>query len=143
MVLMIAGARESAAALATDKADGARSGSACGDASEAALVVTDGEWIGRRIPLRDAPIIVGRGADVDLQIKDPTVSRHHCVIWCAAGRCWVRDLGSMNHTRVNNRLASLAELVEGDVVVIGQTALTFAWARQPDDDPRTPAGSSP
>lgn len=105
------------------RADGAR----IADAREAtALVVTDGEWIGRRVPLGDAPLIVGRGADADLQIKDPTVSRHHCVIWRAAGRCWVRDLGSMNHTRVNNRLASTAELFEGDVVVIGQTALTVA-----------------
>ena len=115
---------------------------AAGAREATALIVTDGEWIGLRVPLGDAPLIVGRGADADLQIKDPTVSRHHCVIWRAAGRCWVRDLGSMNHTRVNNRLASTAELFEGDVVVIGQTALTVASgpdaARTPLSNARSP-----
>jgi len=119
MLTMAASRGEVPAARAED----ARSADARG---AIALVVTDGEWVGLRVPLGDAPLIVGRGVDADLQIKDPTVSRHHCVIWRAAGRCWVRDLGSMNHTRVNNRLASTAELFEGDVVVIGQTALTVA-----------------
>jgi pSer/pThr/pTyr-binding forkhead associated (FHA) protein len=91
-----------------------------------ALVVTTGEAPGLYAPIGDAPVVVGRGVGVDLQISDPTVSRHHCVIWRAAGRCWIRDLGSMNHTRVNNHSARLAELFEGDVVVVGQTALTLA-----------------
>ena len=91
-----------------------------------ALVVTDGEPLGRRMPIGPAPVIIGRGAGVDMQIVDPTVSRHHCVIWRAAGRCWIRDLGSTNHTRINNKAARIAELFEGDVVVVGQTALTLA-----------------
>jgi pSer/pThr/pTyr-binding forkhead associated (FHA) protein len=61
-----------------------------------------------------------------MQIVDPTVSRHHCVIWRVAGRCWIRDLGSTNHTRVNNQSARVTELFEGDVVIVGQTALTLA-----------------
>jgi pSer/pThr/pTyr-binding forkhead associated (FHA) protein len=97
------------------------------------LVVTDGEWMGRRVRLRDAPVIVGRGIDADLQIRDPTVSRHHCVFWRVAGRFWVRDLGSMNHTRVNNRFASITELFVGDVVVVGQTALTLTPDEQTED----------
>lgn len=91
-----------------------------------ALVVTDGEPLGRQVPIGAAPVIIGRGVGVDMQILDPTVSRHHCVIWCAAGRCWIRDLGSTNHTRVNHRAARVTELFEGDVVVVGQTALTLA-----------------
>lgn len=91
-----------------------------------ALVVTDDEAPGRSAQIGDAPVIVGRGVGVDLQICDPTVSRHHCVIWRASGRCWVRDLGSTNQTRVNNRPARIAELFEGDVVLVGQTALTLA-----------------
>jgi pSer/pThr/pTyr-binding forkhead associated (FHA) protein len=93
---------------------------------ELALVVTDGEAPGRYAQIGDAPVIVGRGIGVDLQISDPTVSRHHCVIWRASGRCWIRDLGSTNQTRVNNRPARIAELFEGDVILVGQTALTLA-----------------
>jgi pSer/pThr/pTyr-binding forkhead associated (FHA) protein len=91
-----------------------------------ALVVTDGEAPGRHVQIGDAPVIIGRGAGVDLQISDPTVSRHHCVIWRASGRCWIRDLGSTNRTRVNDRPARIAELFENDVVLVGQTALTLA-----------------
>jgi pSer/pThr/pTyr-binding forkhead associated (FHA) protein len=94
-----------------------------------ALVVTEGESPGRRIAMGPAPTIIGRGIGVDLQIRDPTVSRHHCVVWCTAGRCWVRDLGSTNQTRVNNRRSLVTEIVEGDVLVVGQTALMLTRVR--------------
>jgi pSer/pThr/pTyr-binding forkhead associated (FHA) protein len=94
-----------------------------------ALVVTDGAPLGARVAIGAAPVVIGRGAGVDLQIVDPTVSRHHCLVWRAGGRCWIRDLGSRNQTRVNGRAEHIAELVEGDVVVIGQTALTGVGAR--------------
>ena len=99
------------------------------DAEAIALIVTEGESPGRRIAIGTAPIIIGRGVGADLQIRDPTVSRHHCVIWRAAGRCWVRDLGSTNQTRVNNRCTLVTELSEGDVLVVGQTALTLTRTR--------------
>jgi hypothetical protein len=94
--------------------------------SDVALVVMDGEPLGRHIAIGHAPVIIGRGVEADLQIVDPTVSRYHCVIWRAAGRCWVRDLGSTNQTRINSRPVRIAELFEGDIVLVGQTALTLA-----------------
>jgi pSer/pThr/pTyr-binding forkhead associated (FHA) protein len=112
--------------------DPARNGAATCSAQSAAsarveftLVVTEGESLGRRVPVGNAPVVIGRGVGVDLQIADRTVSRHHCVVWRASGRCWVRDLGSTNHTRVNNRSALIMELFDGDVLGIGQTTLTF------------------
>ena len=105
-----------------------------------ALVVTDGEPLGRRVAIGTAPVVIGRGAGVDLQIVDPTVSRHHCVIWRADGRCWIRDLASRNCTRVNARAESIAELGEGDVVVIGQTALTVI---READRPSSSANAAP
>ena len=94
-----------------------------------ALIVTEGESPGRRIAMGAAPTVIGRSIDVDLQIRDPTVSRHHCVVWCTAGRCWVRDLGSTNQTRVNNRRSLVSEIFEGDVLVVGQTALMLTRSR--------------
>jgi hypothetical protein len=90
-----------------------------------ALVVGEGGPPRRRIAIGSAPIVIGRGVGVDLQIADPTVSRHHCVVWCIAGRCWVRDLGSTNPTRVNNRWSLVTEIFAGDVLLIGQTVLTL------------------
>ena len=105
----------------------APSGAASRDAavSEFALVVVDGEAAGRRVAIGPVPIVVGRGVGVDLQVSDLTVSRHHCVVWCTAGRCWVRDLGSTNPTRVNNRPSFVSEIFAGDLIAIGQTALTL------------------
>ena len=94
-----------------------------------ALAVTEGESPGRCIAIGPAPTIIGRGFGVDLQIRDPTVSRHHCVVWCTADRCWVRDLGSTNQTRVNNRQSLVTEIVEGDVLVVGQTTLMLTRLR--------------
>jgi pSer/pThr/pTyr-binding forkhead associated (FHA) protein len=94
-----------------------------------ALVVTEGESPGRRIAVGPAPIVIGRGLGTDLQVRDPTVSRHHCVVWCTAGRCWVRDLGSTNQTRVNNRSSLVTEIFAGDMLVVGHTALTLTRAR--------------
>jgi pSer/pThr/pTyr-binding forkhead associated (FHA) protein len=90
------------------------------------LVVTEGESLGRRIPIGPAPVVIGRGLGVDLQVRDPTVSRHHCVVWSAMGRCWVRDLGSTNQTRVNSHCSRVTEIFDGDVLAVGQTVLTLA-----------------
>ena len=102
---------------------------------EAVLVVIEGEALGKQVTIGNAPVIIGRGADVDLQVVDPTVSRYHCVVWRAAGRCWVRDLGSTNQTRVNNRSARVMELFENDVLVMGQTIVTLASHRRRRDAP--------
>ena len=104
---------------------------ACPD--DVALVVTEGVALGKRVPIGSAPVVIGRGVGVDLQVADPTVSRHHCVVWRASGRCWVRDLGSTNQTRVNNRSALVTEIFDGDVVVMGQTTLTLATSLRRSD----------
>jgi len=99
---------------------------------EVTLVVIEGEPLGQCIAIGDAPVVIGRGIGVDLHISDPTVSRHHCVIWRASGRCWVRDLGSTNRTRINDRVAPMSELFEGDVLAMGQTALALSVNRAAD-----------
>ena len=97
-----------------------------------ALVVTEGESPGHRVAIGMAPVVIGRGVGVDLQIRDPTVSSHHCVVWRTAGRCWVRDLGSTNQTRVNNRCSLVSEIFEGDMLLVGQTAMTLTLVRHVD-----------
>ena len=104
---------------------------------EPTLVVIEGEALGKRVPIGSAPVIIGRGADVDLQIGDPTVSRYHCVVWRASGRCWVRDLGSTNQTRVNNRSARVMEIFDGDAVAMGETIVTLTSRRRRTEVPES------
>ena len=106
---------------------------ACAGSGDFTLVVIEGEPLGKRLSVGHVPVVIGRGVGVDLQVMDPTVSRHHCVVWRASGRCWVRDLGSTNRTRVNKHSSIVAELFDGDVVVIGQTVFTIG-ASHPESE---------
>lgn len=67
---------------------------------------------------------IGRGADTDIRIEDPGVSRHHAEIRIGADVI-LRDLGSTNGTYVNGMLIAEQPLRDGAVITIGSTNLTF------------------
>jgi pSer/pThr/pTyr-binding forkhead associated (FHA) protein len=100
----------------------------------AKLTVVEGRPAGRVVALADAPILIGRSNDCDLQLHDPTVSRHHCVIWRAGARCWVRDLASTNRTSVNGAVLPVMELFDGDTIAIGHSLVAVALRPSADDD---------
>jgi diguanylate cyclase (GGDEF)-like protein len=91
----------------------------------ACVVVIHGEGLGKRVDVGEAPIIVGRSHEADLQIAHPSVSRQHCSIWFEQGVYRVRDLGSTNRTRVNEHRIETADLADGDHVTVGETILKF------------------
>lgn len=70
---------------------------------------------------------LGRGADADIRIDDPGVSRHHAEIRVAHDVV-VRDLDSTNGTYVNGTLIAEQPLRDGSVITIGSTNLTFRSA---------------
>ena len=49
----------------------------------------------------DSPVQVGRSPLSDLVFDHPSVSSHHAVLHCKAGRLMVTDMNSMNGTFVN------------------------------------------
>ena len=58
----------------------------------------------RTVFLGDEPIIVGRGQDTDLMLRDGKASRRHAVIEPrGSGRWRVLDMGSGNGTKVNGK----------------------------------------
>lgn len=67
---------------------------------------------------------IGRGADCDIRIDDPGVSRHHAEILIGGGAA-VRDLKSTNGTYVNGTLIAEQPLQDGQVITLGSTSLTF------------------
>ena len=70
---------------------------------------------------------IGRGADADIRIDDPGVSRHHAEIRIGSDVI-LRDLGSTNGTYVNGTLIAEQPLRDGAVITIGSTNLTFQRA---------------
>jgi len=79
-----------------------------------------GPSMGRRYPLGDKPLTVGRGDDCDVRIQDNSVSRRHARIEPTADGYAVADLNSTNGTFVNDKqLAEPQHLHDGDYVRVG------------------------
>ncbi len=66
---------------------------------------------------------IGRGADCELRLNDPTASRLHVELRVDAGRVWIKDLNSRFGTFVNGVKTTECELRPGDVVRVGETTL--------------------
>ena len=79
-----------------------------------------GSSMGSRYPLRDKPLVLGRGDDCDVRITDNSVSRKHARIEHTAEGFVVSDIGSTNGTFVNDRpLDGPTELHDGDYLRVG------------------------
>ena len=71
-------------------------------------------------------VTIGRHHNNDVQIEDPRVSRHHAAIFRDdEGGYVLRDLGSKNHTKLNDRVVHRAPLSEGDRIRIGDAVLQY------------------
>ncbi|MGB0684183.1 MAG: FHA domain-containing protein [Magnetovibrionaceae bacterium] len=89
--------------------------------------------------------MIGRAADSDLVLGQPSISRHHCRVQMDSERqVIVSDLGSRNGTEVNGRKVAGGQflpLSDGDRLRIGdvEATVTFVSERDPKGD-RTTTG---
>jgi hypothetical protein len=95
------------------------------DNTEIALEVVEGENKGEIIPLKVGEYVFGRGNEATILLKDEeeTISRTHFKIDVKEGRAVIRDLHSLNKTRVNNVDVEEAELKKGDTITAGKVQL--------------------
>lgn len=80
---------------------------------------------GRRVPLGEEPVTIGRLPDCEIVLSDPNVSRRHAEVRRDAGEFVVVDLGSTNGTRVNGAGVKERRLADGDEITVGNTRLRF------------------
>lgn len=65
---------------------------------------------------------IGRGADNDLVIDDPGLSRRHALIETFDGIAQISDCGSQNGTYLNRRpVTGVTVLKDGDAILLGDT----------------------
>lgn len=98
-----------------------------GDEGGAWLIVEEGGGFagGERFDLFGGASI-GRSADADIRIKDKYASGVHARVFKRKGAYWVEDLRSTNGTLLNSdELHGEAELVDGDLIRIGDTEFRF------------------
>jgi len=68
-------------------------------------------------------LIAGRSPEVDVVLRDDSVSRKHARLYLLRGDMWLRDLGSRNGTLINGEPAIRQRLCAGDRIAIGATLL--------------------
>jgi len=69
---------------------------------------------------------IGRSAEADVRIEDRYASGVHARIFTRDGRTYIEDMNSTNGTLLNDAtLVGEAELIDGDVVRIGDTAFRY------------------
>lgn len=86
-----------------------------------AVEVHSGRFPGAVRAVEREQVVVGRGAECDLQIPDQRVSRQHCRLEQRGTELWLEDLGSRAGTRLNGRpLAGAARLADGDLIELSE-----------------------
>jgi Protein of unknown function (DUF3662)/FHA domain len=83
------------------------------------------EWTGGTLTLTDHVTTIGRSSDCSIVLADPNVSRRHAEIRHIGEGYSLIDLGSTNGTEVNGQRVVETALMNGDVISVGQTKLTF------------------
>ena len=92
-----------------------------GGAAVGSLLLTDG----RRVPIGEEPVSMGRLPECDIVLSDPNVSRRHAEVRRRGNDFIVVDLGSTNGTRVNGAGVRERQLVDGDEIMLGSTRIRF------------------
>ena len=87
------------------------------------LLITSGPDASRAVSLGDEGVFrVGRGAEYEVRLNDPAMSRGQFELKVEAGRVWLRDAGSRFGTIVNGVKTAECELRPGDVIRAGETS---------------------
>jgi serine phosphatase RsbU (regulator of sigma subunit) len=83
--------------------------------------------------LRDERLLIGRARECDLILPDVLLSRRHADIRRTPEGWVLRDLGSMNGTRLNGtRLEAEGLLRDGDTIGVADWSLVFVETEPPD-----------
>lgn len=100
------------------------------------LICLTGLDAGRVYPLAEAEMIIGRGTEVAVRVRDRAVSRRHARIHQRDGVIELEDCGSPNGSFVNGaRVDGRVQLSPRAVIEIGQTLLRYDGPAALDAEP--------
>jgi len=95
----------------------------------ATLTLKSGRFAGRVYPLQKNQTL-GR-EKCEIILRDPHMSRQHANIKYLDGKFLLIDLGSANHTFVNDEMVQAPKtLGDGDVISVGNTDLLFTLVEE-------------
>ncbi len=98
------------------------------------LRLASGDGPSEFFALRGDRVVLGRAHECDLILPDVLLSRRHAEVVRTAGGWALRDLGSLNGTRLNGvRVAGEQLLRDGDEIRMSDWRLVFQDANAPSD----------
>ena len=81
----------------------------------------------KRLPIEKEAVILGRGRDCTLRIRDGYASSRHAKVYADVDGVCLEDLGSRNGTFLNGRrLTEPAALEDGDTFSIGDAVFRYS-----------------
>ena len=96
-----------------------------------------------RFPIDKERVSIGRARDSDILLPDIALSRHHAEIRTRREEFFLRDLGSVNGTRLNGeRIRTERRLYPGDIIKIADHILAFCEEGDPLTEPHDAARPS-
>ena len=104
------------------------------------LVCVAGRDRGRVFPLGRRALELGRSAEVDIRLRDRSVSRSHARLVRARGRWILEDLGAPNGVWLGGqRIRGRVDVHDGAVLELGRTVLRLQAPDAPRPPPPPPA----
>jgi len=91
----------------------------------------NGPLAGRSFEINSKSLFIGRDADNDVQIQDPSVSRKHAKVFQKNSKVFIEDLRSLNGTWINGaalKSGEAYELAEGLPVAVGNILICLGEA---------------
>lgn len=91
----------------------------------------NGPLAGRSFEINSKNLFIGRDADNDIQIQDPSVSRKHAKVFQTDGKVFIEDLRSQNGTWIDGAALKSGEpyeLADGLPVALGNILLCLGEA---------------
>ena len=89
------------------------------------VVALNGEHKGEDFRLRPGKNVIGSAADCDVVLTDKKISRKHATIRYESGEFQIADLDSSNGTFVNDEKLQKHDLIDNDIVKLGDIELEF------------------
>jgi pSer/pThr/pTyr-binding forkhead associated (FHA) protein len=88
----------------------------------------------RTIDINRLPCVLGRASGCDHRIKDPSISRRHCLLSFHDGKLWVEDLASLNGTRIDGeRVLDPRPVVDGATLQLARLTFVVRQEHDPGD----------
>jgi len=91
------------------------------------LLILSSNFIGKTFIIEKPRVLIGRSESADFCIKDPLISKEHCLITVSDdNKFFIEDLNSTNSTFLNGKeVKKKTQIFYGERIVIGETIIRF------------------